>query len=318
VLRRVQWKQTQHLLHGNYRDEDAAVVRLPDGRLLAATVDVFSPIVDDPYEFGRIGAANSLSDIYAMGGTPRFALSVLAYPPSVFGPETAARILQGAIDKASEAGVVVAGGHTVKSGDVFFGLSVVGDFPEGRILEKQGACPGDALVLTKPLGTGILATALKRGVLPEAAAAEMLRLATTLNDRASRLAVAAGAHACTDITGFGLLGHLGEIVRASGVRAVLQAAAVPLLPEVLRLADAGLVPGGTIANLAFASGFTRFAGTLSYPLKVALADAQTSGGLLLALDAAGLASFARLCQEQGQSCSVIGRLEPGEPGIDVA
>ncbi|MBM4353823.1 MAG: selenide, water dikinase SelD [Deltaproteobacteria bacterium] len=303
------------LLHGIHKDDDAAVVRMPDGKLLASTVDVFTPVVDDPYRFGAIGAANSLSDIYAMGGVPRFALSVLAYPPALFSPAVPAAILQGAVDKAWEAGLPLAGGHTLRTSEVLFGLAVVGDFPGGRVLEKGGALPGDRLVLTKPLGLGVLTTALKRGMLDPEGIDRITSLMSALNDRASRAAVEAEAHACTDVTGFGFLGHLLEMVQASGCRAVVDSVKVPMLPGAFELADRGVVPGGSLANLEFVRPSVQFDESVQHTMRVLLADAQTSGGLLVALAPDRMPMFAASCDTSGLGYDEVGSFEAGDAGI---
>jgi selenide,water dikinase len=290
---------------------------MPDGKLLASTVDVFTPVVDDPYRFGMIGAANSLSDIYAMGGVPRFALSILGYPPKLFSPATPAAILQGAMDKAWEAGIPLAGGHTLRTSEVIFGLAVVGDFPSGRVLEKGGALPDDLLVLTKPLGIGVLTTALKRGLLgPDAIERITLQMAT-LNDRASQAAIEAGARACTDVTGFGFLGHLLEMSKASGCAVIVDSAKVPFMPRSLELADQGVLPGGSLANLEFVAPSVSFAAAVPQSARALLADAQTSGGLLVALPPAGVAAFESTCRRLGQEWFLVGSFAPGPVGITV-
>lgn len=290
---------------------------MADGRLLASTVDVFTPVVDDPYEYGRIAAANSLSDIYAMGGEPRLALAILGYPPEHFGPDTPARIIQGAIDKCWEAGVVLGGGHTVKTSEVLFGLSVVGEFPSGRVLEKGGARPGDHLALTKPLGIGILTTAIKYGVLSEEQIARVIELMSTLNATAADIALAAGSCCCTDVTGFGFLGHLLEVCEASKLTVRVQADRVPLLAGTRELAARGVVPGGSRGNLEFVSDRTAFADSVDETTRFMLADAQTSGGLLVALADEPMQRFAKLCRDAGQFYAVVGTFEAGEAGIVV-
>jgi selenide,water dikinase len=305
----VTWKGEEKLRAGKYTHEDALVVRMPDGKLLASTVDVVTPIVDDPYLFGRVAATNSISDIYAMGGEPRFALSVLAYPPAVFGAETVARILQGAIDTCFDAGAVLGGGHTVRTQEVLFGLCVVGDFPGGRVLEKAGARDGDLLVLTKPLGNGILSTAVKGGRMSADRLTEAIGHMVALNRAASRVAVENGATACTDVTGFGFLGHLAEMGEAGGVGVTVRSRDVPVLAGALDLAAAGVAPGGTRKNLVFVSDHTRFAPGIDDAMKLVLADAQTSGGLLIALPPEGLAGFRAGCEAAAQAFAVVGRFE---------
>ena len=314
----MQWKGTHLLENGVFSADDAVLMRMPGGRLTACTVDVFTPVVDDPYVYGQIAAANSLSDIYAMGGTPRFALSVLGYPTNLYSPATAAQVLQGAVDKAWEGGVVLAGGHTIKSTDFIFGLAVLGDFPEDKVLTKGGARAGDVLVLTKPLGTGVLSTAIKRRLLPVAEADRLGQLMAALNDKAARLAVECRATACTDVTGFGLLGHLGEMCRESGLRAVVRAPDVPVLDGAARFARDGVVPGGSLDNLNYVADFVVFADSVEEHTRIILADAQTSGGLLVVLEPAQVDRFVSLCGKEEQMAVPIGFFEKGEAGIRVS
>lgn len=318
MLRKVEWKGTHLLEGGTFSADDAVLIRMPDGKLTASTVDVFTPVVDDPYLYGQIAAANSLSDIYAMGGVPRFALSILGYPTHLYSSDTAAKILQGAVDKAWEAGVVVGGGHTIKSSEVIFGMAVVGDFPNGQVLAKGGARPGDVLLLTKAIGTGILSTALKSGLLPDSDRKRLGELMSTLNQKAAALASECGASGCTDVTGFGLLGHLGEVARQAGLQASLNSADVPLLEGVLDFARAGVVPGGTRRNLSFAADFVTFTDSVDEAMQLALADAQTSGGLLLAFSPENADRFVARCAQEGQEVVAIGAFEKGEACVRVS
>lgn len=313
----MEWKGSEQLFQGLHKDDDAVVATMADGRLVVATVDVFTPVVDDPYLYGQIAAANSLSDVYAMGGVPRFALSVLAYPPDRYSPKTPAAILQGAVDKAWEGGAVLGGGHTVKTTEVLFGLAVMGEFPEGNVLEKGGAQEGDLLVLTKPLGIGILTTALKRQILsPELRELVAVEMAT-LNALAGKMAAESNVNACTDVTGFGLLGHLSEMASASNLGVTVDAAAVPLLPQARELAEQGVIPGGSKANLKFISPVTDFDDSVDETARYLLADAQTSGGLMMALPAADLTDFGARCNDAGQFFAVIGEFGGAEPRIRV-
>lgn len=318
MLRGIEWKGSHLLYKGQHEHDDAVVVRMPDGRLMCSTVDVFTPVVDDPYLYGQVAAANSLSDIYAMGGVPRFALSILGYPPDRFRPHTPSRIIQGAIDKAWEAGVVLGGGHTIKSTDVIFGLAVVGDFPDGNVLEKGGAAAGDLLAITKPLGIGVLTTAIKRQKLSAEETDEVVGQMVTLNNTASRIAAKTGAKSCTDVTGFGMLGHLSEMVQASEVAVRIFADRVPFLDRAYELAVEGVIPGGSRDNLKFVEPVTRFADTISQEMKLLLADAQTSGGLLVAVPPSQRQNFLELCRQQEQFAAFIGHFEAGEPLIIVA
>lgn len=246
------------------------------------TVDFFTPIVDDPYTFGAIAATNSLSDVYAMGGEPLTAMNILCWPHKLLPPEALAELLRGGADKVREAGAMLVGGHSVKDKELKFGLSVTGVVDEDKVWTNAGARPGDALVLTKALGTGIIATALKREICPEeaedAATASMLRL----NRDAKRAAALGVVHGCTDITGFGLLGHAWELARASKARVRLNAAALPLLPSALDLAARGVRTGGAASNRAYVGEFLRAEGVDAALLDIAL-DPQTSGGLLLSV-----------------------------------
>ena len=283
VLRSLPKGTDPAVLVGPDRSDDAAVYRLSDDLALVTTVDFFTPIVDDPFEFGAVSAANSLSDVYAMGARPLFALSVVAFPSRRLPLSVLERILAGAAEVAREAGIEILGGHTVDDTEPKFGLAVTGVVRPDRVVTNAGARPGDALVLTKPIGTGILATAVKRGLAGEEAGRRLVTTMRTLNRAAAEAMVEAGASACTDVTGFGLLGHLREMAAASGVDAEIEAASVPLLPDVRELAAADGVPGGSLENLEHVAPHVDFAPGLSRVDRLLLADAQTSGGLLVAL-----------------------------------
>jgi selenide,water dikinase len=294
--------------------DDAAVYRLSDSRALVATVDFFTPIVDDPAAWGAIAAANALSDVYAMGGTPLFALNLLGWPRDAAPLEMLSQVLQGATEVAERARCLVLGGHSIDSVEPLFGMAVVGEVHPDRMLTNGGACAGDRLVLTKPLGTGILATALKRDALLEAGMADAVRSMTTLNDGAARAALKVGVSAATDVTGFGLLGHLGHILEASKVAAEVGYDALPILPHARNLATRGIVPGGTQRNLE-AAAQTEWAEDLALPDRLLCVDAQTSGGLLLAVPPENEAALLEaLHAEQTPAAAVIGRLVEGPPG----
>lgn len=271
------------VLVGPERSDDAAVYRISDEIALVSTIDFFTPIADDPFDFGAVSAANSLSDVYAMGGRPLFALSVVAFPSARLPLSVLERILAGAAEVAREAGVAIVGGHTVDDAEPKFGLAVTGVVRPDRVVTNAGARPGDALVLTKPIGTGILATAVKVGLAGDDVAHHLVATMRALNRQASEAMLAAGATACTDVTGFGLLGHLRELAAASGVDVEVDAASVPFLDGARELAAAGAVPGGTRENLAHVGPHVDFAPSLSQVDRLLLADAQTSGGLLVAL-----------------------------------
>jgi cysteine desulfurase len=263
--------------------DDAAVYRLGPDLAVVETVDFFTPIADDPFDFGAISAANSLSDVYAMGATPLFALSVVGFPSRRLPLTVLERILEGAAEVVREAGIFIVGGHTVDDTEPKFGLAVTGVVHPDRVVRNSTARPGDELVLTKPIGTGILATAVKRGLADEGAARRLVATMRRLNKAAAAAMEETGAHACTDVTGFGLLGHLREMAVASGVDAELETAAVPVLEGARELAAADVVPGGTLDNLAHVSPFVDWAPGLARVDRLLLADAQTSGGLLIAV-----------------------------------
>jgi selenide, water dikinase len=268
---------------GNDFADDAAIVRLEgdDRRALVLTADVIAPLVDDPETFGEIAATNALSDVYAMGGRPLYALALAFFPDKELPLEVLAAILRGGQRACARQGVAVVGGHTVRDPELKYGLSVTGQVELDAVLSNQTAKAGQALVLTKALGTGIIGTAIKQGLATEAEAAAAITSMTTANDRAVAIARDHGVTACTDVTGFGLLGHLRNIVLGSGLCGRVDVQALPLLPGALEHARAGRVPGGSKANLAFLEPALRRTGTEDPILSLIAADAQTSGGLLL-------------------------------------
>ena len=263
--------------------DDAAVVRLDDEKLLVQTVDFFTPIVDDPYQFGQIAAANSLSDIYAMGAKPIFALNIVGFPINDLPNEMLTTILQGGADKAKEAGIPTVGGHSVDDKEPKYGLVVTGEVEEKNIVTNKSATPGDVLVLTKPLGTGIIATAIKKGVVKNEVIRAAVESMSALNELASKIMVELGVKTATDVSGFGLLGHLNEICEASKVSAEIKYDDLPLLPGVNKLASDGIISGGTKRNLSFAKSFTKFLEDRTKIEMLITSDAQTSGGLLISL-----------------------------------
>jgi len=290
------------------------VYRIADDRALVVTLDFFTPIVDDPHDFGRIAAANALSDVYAMGGRPLFALNLFAFPRDLLGEGLAEEIIRGGVDKAREAGIPVLGGHSIDDAEPKYGMVAVGEIDPDAMLANDGARAGDDLVLTKPLGTGIVATAVKAGkcppVLLEAAVESMARL----NRGAAAAAVAARAHAATDVTGYGLTGHLGIMARASGVSARIEAARVPVLDGVADLVEAGHVPGGTRRNLADAAPVVSYEGEVSETTRLVLADAQTSGGLLIASAPERTDELLGELADRGETAAVIGKITDGAAG----
>jgi selenide,water dikinase len=263
--------------------EDAALVRPESGRLLAFTVDFITPNVDDPESFGAIAAANSLSDVYAMGGEPQVALAICGFPDGEVERDVIVRIFRGGRGKAAEAGCAVAGGHTMLDSELKYGLCVLGSVDPERRLVQSGARVGDRLVLTKPIGVGIAGQAIKKGRLPAAQHDEVVRSMAQLNRGAKDAALAVGARAATDVTGFGLLGHMRQLVLAAGAGARLAAAAVPIFDFVRPLAEAGLLPGGSRRNLEDVAPSTSFEASLGEIERLILSDAQTSGGLLIAV-----------------------------------
>jgi selenide,water dikinase len=299
---------------GTALPDDAGVYRVADDLAIVFTVDFFTPVVDDARQFGEIAAANSLSDVYAMGGEPFAALNVVAFPAA--SPELPLEllgdILQGGGAKANEARVAIIGGHTVDDPEPKYGLAVIGRVHPEKYVTKGGAKPGDALVLTKPIGTGILTTALKQGKAAEADLEEAVRIMATLNADAAAAMMAAGPHAATDITGYGLLGHLSEMLDASSTGASLSMGGVPFLGRAREFAAAGAVPGGTRRNLLEAGPRCRWADGLPDPDRLLLADAQTSGGLLIALpDDAAEGLLADLRRRGTPAAAIIGHVTEG-------
>jgi selenide,water dikinase len=293
--------------------DDAAVYRLPDGTGLVQTLDFFTPIVDDPFDWGRIAAANALSDVYAMGGTPRFALNIVAWPIEELSTDLLVEVLRGGAKMASEAGVAVLGGHSIHDPEPKYGMAVTGFVDLDRLVLNSTAPSGTQLLLTKPLGIGIITTAIKRGK----ASAEQIDLAveamTALNAAPAEAMVEVGVEAATDVTGYGLLGHLHEMLSASGVAAEIDAGAVPFLPGTLELAEAGVVPSGTRSNLAFVGPHVDWDGMVE-PERLALADAQTSGGLLMAVSPERAESLASGLAARGVAFAKIGNTVDGPAG----
>ena len=282
VLRELPPITDPNVLVGSATADDAAVYRISDDLALVQTVDFFTPIVDDPRDFGRISAANALSDVYAMGGRPITALAIAAFPEDL-DLAIAGAILQGGAEKAAEAGIAIVGGHTIKDPEPKYGLSVTGLIDPRTIRRNDTGRAGDVLILTKAIGTGILTTARRRDAIADADLAPAVASMLQLNRTAAETLAPFEPSAMTDVTGFGLIGHLAEMA-ASGLGAVVDASAVPLLPRTVELAAAGIVPGGSRTNLRIAlERGTRFDATLGEALQLALCDAQTSGGLLAAV-----------------------------------
>lgn len=294
--------------------DDAAVYRLSADRALVVTADFFAPVVDDPFDFGRIAAANALSDVYAMGGRPLFALNLVGFPRDLLGEGLLDEIIRGGSETCGRAGIPILGGHSIDDAEPKYGLVAVGEVHPERILTNAGARVGDALVLTKPLGTGVVATAIKAG----AAAPEVVRRAVevmaTLNAGAARAAIAAGVEACTDVTGFGLLGHLHRMLLASGASAEVRAADVPLVEGAAELAAAGHVPGGSERNAADLRGAVTWTAPLDAPTRTLLTDAQTSGGLLMCVAPGAVDPLLGALSGAAPAAAVIGRVTAGAAG----
>jgi len=288
-----------NVIVGTSTSDDAAVYRLKDGTAIVQTVDFFTPVVDDPYDFGAIAAANSLSDIYAMGGKPLFALSVVGFPEKRLPLKVLEEILRGAHEKAKEAGIGIIGGHTVEDNEPKFGLVVTGVIDPDHVLTNDKAQPGDAIILTKPIGLGIITTAIKRGLASPELAKKAIEIMSTLNRDAAEAMLQVGAHACTDVTGFGLLGHLKEMTRASKVDAIIYASKVPVIKEAWDLAAAGAVPGGTLSNMDFVSDTVEWDDAISRTNQLILCDAQTSGGLIIIVPADKKDKMLKALREKG-------------------
>lgn len=306
------------LLVGYDTSDDAAVYRLRDDLAVVVTTDFFTPIVDDPYDWGRIAATNALSDVYAMGGAPIVALNLVGWPREGLPFELLAQVLNGGGDVVTAAGAFVAGGHSIDDPEPKFGLAVVGTVHPDRVLTNAGARPGDALVLTKPIGLGVISTAVKRQAAPPDLVAQAVQVMTTLNAGARDAALALGPalHAATDVTGFGLLGHLRELLAASGVAGIVDAAAVPVLDGVRALLAEGMVAGGTQRNHAFVTDTAPVDwGGLPLDDQLLLTDAQTSGGLLLAVDPHRVTDLVHELETRSTlAAAVVGQAIDGPPG----
>ncbi len=316
LLGRLPASRDPRVLVGSATADDAAVVALTDAIALVTTTDFFTPIVDDPYDFGAIAAANALSDVYAMGGTPISALNLVGFPSELLDAEVLVEILRGGAEKASEAGIEIVGGHTIQSDEPIYGLAVTGTVHPKRMITNAGARPGDRLVLTKPLGLGIVTTAAKRDQDDEHAIDAAIVLMTALNRSACDAMLSVeGVHAATDVTGFGLLGHLRNVARASGAAAHVLVDHVPVLAPARRYVARGIAPGGTHANLRFLGEHVDFDADVTKEERLLLADAQTSGGLLIAVaPEATDALVAALVARATPVAAVIGEIEAAPAG----
>jgi selenide, water dikinase len=306
----------ENLIVGNHSRDDAAVMQLNDDQVVISTTDFFMPIVDDAFDFGRVASSNAISDIYAMGGKPLMAIAILGWPIDKIPASAAAEVLEGARAICQEAGIPLAGGHSIDCPEPIFGLAVTGTAFNKNIKTNTGAIEGDYLFLTKPLGVGILSTASKKGVLTEEDLSVLVRTMTSLNSIGLKLGELDSVHALTDVTGFGLLGHLIELCAGSGTAAEINLANVPILPSVMGYLDQGCIPVGTDRNW---DSYGDKVNKIDERTKMLLADPQTSGGLLISVGESGLDEFHRLMNKEGFSLSPIGRMisEEGETRVYV-
>lgn len=298
-----------NLMVGLDKADDAGVYRISDELAIIQTVDFFTPIVDDPYSFGQIAVANALSDIYAMGGKPKTAMNLVAFPLKSMDISVLRLIIQGGLDKMKEADVVLVGGHSIEDDELKYGLSVTGFIHPDKVLTKQNIKPGDHLILTKPLGTGVINTAIKGKFASEDIIDKITRLMSTLNQKAADVMNNYSIHACTDITGFGLLGHLAEMVRGSGNGMILNSSAIPIIPETFDYASMGMVPAGAFNNREFRKDMVDFSQNLNKLLQDILFDPQTSGGLLICADKSDSDSLVNHLKNEGmEESAVIGEV----------
>ena len=315
ILKALPLPRDPKVLVGLETSDDAGVYQLTEEIALVQTVDFFTPIVDDPFTFGQIAVANALSDVYAMGGTPLTAMNLVAFPIKTLSPSILKEILLGGLSKLGEAKVALVGGHTVDDPEIKYGLSVTGIVHPAEILTNANARPGDRLVLTKPLGTGIVSTALKGGMATEEAVRKIVGSMVALNQRASETMRAFGAHACTDITGFGFIGHAQEMAKGSRVGMVVRAGEIPLFPEARDYAKIGLIPGGAYSNRQFFSCCVDLEPDVPSLLVDLLYDPQTSGGLLISLPSEKAEGLVAALREKGERDSaIVGEVVEGPPG----
>jgi len=296
------------VLVGMNTADDAGVIRLHDDLALVQSVDFFTPIVDDPYIYGQISAANSLSDIYAMGGTPLSALNIVGFPKEIFSLDVLAEILQGGFDKAREGNTVIIGGHTISDEELKYGLAVTGTVHPNHILTNSGARAGDLLFLTKPIGTGTVTTALKAGKGSAEMEKRVCRIMVELNKQASEICRQIGVHACTDITGFGLLGHALEMAQASKTGLVFQFNRIPVLEDAKITAGGGHIPGGSRANRLFVAPHVHYAENIGETEQLLLNDAQTSGGLLISVSEKKAKSLQQAFSRAEISAPIVGHV----------
>ena len=314
VLRHVLPVEDPNVLVGHTTGDDAAVYRLTDDRALVVTADFFTPVVDDPYDFGRIAATNALSDIYAMGAKPLFVLNLVGFPRRLLSEGILDEIMRGGSDVMRSVGVPILGGHSVDDDEPKYGLVAIGEVDPVRMVTNSSARAGDALILTKPFGSGVIATAIKSAQAPENVVAIAVDSMTTLNADAASVMISNGITAATDVTGFGLLGHLRSLMRASKVSATLQADKVPMLLGARKLAEAGHIPDGSKRNLDDLASDVSFETSVDEVTKILLADAQTSGGLLMSVPAERLENVTDGLAETASTVAVIGHVAQGPAG----
>ncbi len=307
-----------NLIVGLDRADDAGVYKINDELALIQTVDFFTPIVDDPYSFGQIAAANALSDVYAMGGEPKTAMNLVGFPAKDMDLSILRRILEGGIDKMKEAGVVLVGGHSVEDKELKYGLSVTGFVHPDRVLTKKNIQPGDQLILTKPLGTGIINTAIKGNLASTEIIEQITQLMAALNKLPAEIMKNYPVHACTDITGFGLLGHLAEMIEGSNLSIRLQAGKIPVIPETRDYAIMGMIPGGAYKNREFREHMIEFSPELDRVTQDILFDPQTSGGLLISLDSANAPHLLDNLKSSGiREAEIIGEVVTADQDVKI-
>lgn len=307
-----------NVIVGLDRADDAGVYRISDELAIIQTVDFFTPIVDDPYDFGQIAAANALSDIYAMGGVPKTAMNLVGFPLEEMDISILRQVIQGGLDKMKEADVVLVGGHSVADLELKYGLAATGFVHPQKVLTKKALQPGDRLLLTKPLGTGVVNTAIKGGIAPEAVVVAVTRLMAALNKTAAEVMTRFPVHACTDVTGFGLLGHLAEMIAGSGCGLRLESQRIPILPEAREYAAMGLLPAGAFKNKEFRLRMVGFAPTVDPIVQDLLFDPQTSGGLVISVDHGSAAALLQALKDSGVSESaMIGEVVAGGEKIRI-
>jgi selenide,water dikinase len=315
VLNKLPRVTDKNVLVGTDGIDDAAVYRINATQAIVQTLDFFTPIVDDPTLFGEISAANSISDIYAMGARPLFALNIVAYPMATLGPEILAQILSGGSKKAGEAGIFVVGGHSIDDAEPKYGMSVTGIVHPDKIMANSGAKPGDVLILTKPLGVGILTTSVKRGLRTEAQIDAAIHSMASLNKPGAEAIEEVGANSATDVTGFGLIGHLCGMAGSSKVGIEIDFAALPVLPDVMDFIKQGVIPGGTKKNHKFYAPRVEYAAGLSEAEQLLCCDAQTSGGMVISTPASKAEAMVNALKKHGAlSHAIIGKVVTDHPG----